>query len=129
MRTDEELCALSERVLYSIEMLFASATTLLLNANGDLAPPLTATTQNAALESFVLHFRALHEFLWRSSNKRFKRDGRAADFFDDPEFWSAIRPCEEITVLAGPARVGREVAHITYGVGATEPAWMADSAR
>lgn len=100
-------------------MLYSTAS-ILQTAEGRELPPVF---RNSLLEAFVVHFRALHEFLWKAREQRHKSDARAADYFE-PGVWAKIRPGEEATVLRGPARVGREVAHLTYRRKLPADEWM-----
>lgn len=70
---------------------------------------------NALLESFVVHFRCLNDFLWRDRGKHNPRDAFAADFCSRGA-WKDVReglPQEALSQVR-PRRFGREVMHLTY---------------
>ncbi len=69
--------------------------------------------RNALLESFVIHFRALVDFLYRPKNAH--PDGMAAeDFLGDKTDWTEARPT--ISPILDSSRHGahKEIAHLTY---------------
>jgi hypothetical protein len=110
-RSDPELRALSDHVLYEVQMLFALTERLgshIAMADSELP----WDVEMAFLESFTLHARNLIEFLWPDGPRR-KEDGIAADFFEPGE-WARIRPPRETTLDQVPERVGREIVHMTY---------------
>ncbi len=67
---------------------------------------------NAVLESFTLHARALLDFLY--TEKPQADDEIAEDYFDDPLQWPNARPEETESLKMIHKRVGKEVAHLTY---------------
>jgi hypothetical protein len=72
---------------------------------------LDATLQNALLESFTVHARALLDFLYGPRHKR--DDALASDFFDD-DMWEQQRPPLSGRLGDLNHRVGKEIAHLTY---------------
>jgi hypothetical protein len=67
---------------------------------------------NALLESFTIHARALLDFLYAEKPKL--DDVIAEDYFADPAQWESIRPAKTTTLQTVHRRVGKEVAHLTY---------------
>jgi len=73
--------------------------------------------RNAFLIAFAIHARNLLDFFYAPSGpKRWPRedDVIAEDFFDNPIEWWNSRPTKSQYLLALGARVGKEVAHLTY---------------
>jgi hypothetical protein len=64
---------------------------------------------NALLESFLLHARALLAFLYANTPRL--DDVVAEDFIPD---WGSKRPTEPATLSQVHFRVGKELAHLTY---------------
>ena len=80
---------------------------------------------NAVLESFTLHARALLDFLYADKPK--VDDVIAEDYFDVPSDWLATRPNKTKLLGVIHKRVGKEVAHLTYArldVTAQEKQWQ-----
>ena len=67
---------------------------------------------NALLESFVIHVRALMDFLYNDNPQ--PDDVIAEDYFSSADEWRKMRP--ELTELLklSKRRAGKEVAHLTY---------------
>ncbi len=105
MRSEPELRALSEHLLYEIEMLFRAGGWL--SSDG-----LPWEIEMALLESFTVHARALIDFLWRDSS-RHQDDGFAAHYFE-PEEWAKLRRPMEPTLNGIRDRVGEEIVHLSY---------------
>ena len=105
--TSERLRAACDHLFYEVWMLEDLPRCLAL----ELAQELSA--QNALLESFTIHARALLAFLYPPDNPR-KSDVLAEDFFDDPEEWNRLRPPKAAVLDQVNTRVGREIAHLTY---------------
>lgn len=68
---------------------------------------------NALLESFVIHFRALLDFFHPPANAK-SDDVLATDFFADPNEWERVRPPLSDVLKRGRARAHKEIAHLTY---------------
>jgi hypothetical protein len=71
--------------------------------------------RNAVLEAFVLHGRALVDFLWTAVEKRhFQTDVLAADYFDPSSDWTL--PEEPVPALLDPlnGRANVQIAHLSY---------------
>ena len=114
MRSRDELRALSEHVLYEVEMLFQVANRL--RAHTDDTERLPWELENACIESFALHCRVLIDFVWKDPDPqgRFPDDAFAADFLH-PGVWAEIRERIQQSKLDGVAqRTGAEVAHLSY---------------
>jgi hypothetical protein len=67
--------------------------------------------RNALLESFVIHYRALYDFFYLPRSKG--DDMIAADFFDSPDTWAALRPAAT-QLMQARKRAGKEIVHLTY---------------
>lgn len=105
-RTIEDLRGSSEHLYYEISMFEATAWVL---ASGVFGP---GPATNAFLESFTVHVRALMQFFY--PNHPCSNDVLATDFFDNPDAWLKVRG-ELPQVLADVnARVGKEIAHLSY---------------
>jgi len=75
--------------------------------------------QNALLESFIIHVRALLDFFYTDVPK--SDDIVAIDYFSDKERWITIRPELSRTLRIARKRAGKEVAHLTYARLKTSP--------
>jgi len=67
---------------------------------------------NALIESFVIHVRALIDFLYPNGPK--KDAVIAADFFNIQEDWVKLRPDESEILKKARKRAHKEVAHLSY---------------
>jgi hypothetical protein len=67
---------------------------------------------NALLESFVIHARALLDFLYAERPR--SDDVIAEDFLSSPNDWPKIRPPKTDLLKTIHRRVGKEAAHLTY---------------
>lgn len=67
---------------------------------------------NAMLESFAIHVRALIHFFYAENPQR--DDVVAAHFFVDPARWKAICPPMTRVLAVAKKRADKEVAHLTY---------------
>ena len=106
-RADDELRAVSEHLQYEVGMFLTLARTLATGALGD------GVLHNAALESFTVHARALLDFLF-TDNAR-EDDVLADDFLGGQRTWAGIRGDAPPILADVRQRVGKEVAHLTYG--------------
>lgn len=110
-----ELHALSEHVLYEVQVLFGAAAMLERHTTvpGSKLPWLEHIV---TLEACVLHARSLVEFLFRepSGKVTWRDDGLAAHFFAPGE-WGRLCPPRESTLDRVSKRVGKEIAHLNYG--------------
>ncbi len=67
---------------------------------------------NALLESFGIHVRALIWFFYADSPR--KDDVIAEDFFSTPTEWQTARPPITQVLEKAKKRAGKEIAHLTY---------------
>jgi len=111
-RSDEELVAVSEHLLYEIQMLFGTAQALSTVGPSNGKDSRIWATRNALLESFTIHARILLYFLY--SAKPRPSDVIAEDFFDNGSTWLQKRPAKSQLLTTIHSRVGKEVAHLTY---------------
>lgn len=105
-RTDKELEEASNHLHYEFFMLNSVARAL---ASGIAAQ---GWLGNALLESFVIHFRALHGFFYPPNTAK-KDDVIADDYFDD-DAWQKLRPELSEGIIRAKKRADKEVAHLTY---------------
>ena len=106
-KTQEELVAASEHVLYEVNMLRATA--------GLIANDFAAGNpwlHNALLESFLVHARNLIQFLY--PERPFKTDVLAKHFFDEPERWDSLGGDLPEGLKSVARRANKLLAHITY---------------
>jgi len=104
--TPAELGEASNHLYYEVWMLESTASVL---ATGRLEQGPFA---NALLESFIIHVRAVMDFLY--AHKPQEDDVKAEDFFDTPDQWINTRPQLSQTLSTAKYRAGKEVAHLTY---------------
>ena len=67
---------------------------------------------NALLESFVIHLRALIDFLY--SDRPREDDVIAEDYFLNADDWIKFRPEQSEVLKLAKRRAGKEIAHLTY---------------
>jgi hypothetical protein len=109
---DERLRAMSEHVLYEIEMFGRVTDALTPELWRDVPTFLADTAQNAFVESFTIHVRGLHDFLFATPRDD---DASAADWFPGAEAeWLEARGPEPEVLRTARRRTGKEIAHITY---------------
>ena len=106
-RSNQELVEALEHLRYEYSMLLAVSAALRSNLASD---PLL---RNVLLESFVIHFRALVDFLYRPDNAR-PDDMAAEDFLGDKTDWSEVRPTISPILDSSRRRAHKEIAHLTY---------------
>jgi len=107
VRSIEELREVSNHLYYEIMMLVAVANGLALGIFGEGA------VSNALLESFVVHVRAVMDFLY-APEKPQTDDVIAEDFFQTSESWRQLRPSLSESLSQAKRRAGKEIAHLTY---------------
>ena len=105
-QTKETLRSASEHLFYEYWMFNCLTQSMMSGIFGQGA------INNAVLESFTLHARALLDFLY--SEKPKADDVLADDYFDDPVQWSSVKPEKTETLKMVHTRVGKEIAHLTY---------------
>ncbi len=112
-RNKKELLRASEQLYYEFWMLTSVAQGL---ASG---MAVRGWLQNALLESFIIHVRALLDFFYTNDPK--SDDIVALDYFSDKELWKTLRPTLSRTLRIAKKRAGKEVAHLTYARLKTSP--------
>jgi hypothetical protein len=103
---------LSEHVLYECEMLEAVVALLGGAALNRLDGRTNVAVENALVESFGMHVRALIEFLYTDSPKR-PDDGIAADLVSDVGMWTDEREAMPAALSDAKRRADKEIAHVT----------------
>jgi hypothetical protein len=85
-------------------------------------------TNNALLEAFGIHVRALLDFFYgleifekRKKYNRHPDDVFAEDFFDSTKHWRDIRPQIPVDFNTIRRRVNKEIAHITFEGAKVQP--------
>jgi hypothetical protein len=107
----DDLRALTEHLLYEVQMTFSLAAWLV-HTQGTV---LNQTARNAEVEAFTIHVRQLIDFLWMEQPQDEKhRNAFAADYFARGE-WDTLRPARPAVLDSALRRkVGWGVAHLTY---------------
>jgi len=105
-RTESELQEASDHLYYEIWMLTSLAHGIGTGIAGQ------GPIANALLESFVVHVRALMDFLYNDNPK--PDDVIAEDYFENAEEWRKLRPVLSESLKQAKRRAGKEVAHLTY---------------
>ena len=118
-RSDVELIAISEDLLYEISMLFGTAEALATSVEPDESDVGARTVHNALLESFAIHTRVLLDFLY--GNPRPPDDVTAGDFFDSADRWKKSRPAKPEWFDSIRRGVAKRVAHLSYVRSDIEP--------
>ena len=112
-RTAAELCALSEHVLYEVQMLFAMADHLRDHVKG--IKPLPWGIEMACIESFAVHSRVLYKFVWHDPKPNAKHQDCFASEFFPPGEWVETRNRVQKSKLDGLwDRTGAEIVHLSY---------------
>ncbi len=106
VRTVDELLEASNHLHYEVWMLSSLANGIASGIPGQ------GPIANALLESFVIHVRAIMDFLYADNPQA--DDVIAEDFFGDPEQWKKTRPALSQSLSQAKRRAGKEVAHLTY---------------
>lgn len=104
---NDRLRKASDHLFYEIAMLNGLAQGLASGIAGE------SVINNALLESFAVHARALLDFLYRDE-PRYEDDVVAQHFFATPEQWANARSAKTKTLERVHRRVAKEVAHLTY---------------
>jgi hypothetical protein len=111
-RTNNELLAASEHLLYELQMLFGTAKLLASMDSSRNEDVETRITYNALLESFAIHVRALLDFLYNDGP--LKDDIVASDYFDSG-YWFLKRPNKpSLLEKVHKNIINKLVAHLTY---------------
>ena len=98
----------SDILFYEVDMLIETGRVLASVMTGQ-----PRVIKNAVLESFTLHTRVLLDFLYLDKPK-WPDDVMALHFLDEPNKWKTNRPEKSQILESVHARVGTEVAHLTY---------------
>jgi hypothetical protein len=106
----ERLRAMSEHILYEVEMFGQTIDLLTPEIWQDVPAFLAHGAHNALIESFTIHVRALHDFLYAEPRGDV---ASAADYFPAGD-WPEIRPPEPEILREARRRTGKEIAHLTY---------------
>jgi hypothetical protein len=83
-----------------------------LDATGQPLRRPVVRSSNAFLESFTIHSRALVQFFFAATPKT--DDVIAEDYFQNTETWRSLRGSLPAALNPVNARVGKEIAHLTY---------------
>jgi len=102
----EELQESSNHLFYEVWMFISLANGLASGIFGE------GPIVNALLESFVIHVRAIMDFLYAERPQ--SDDVIAEDFFASPEEWKNMRPMLSEALSQAKRRAGKEIAHLTY---------------
>ena len=106
-RSVDELLKASDALFYELSMFNSLVRGMLSEIAGD------SVINNALLESFAIHVRALLGFFY-SDNRTHPDDIVADDFFADPTHWMSIRPAKTVILEKAHKRASKEIAHLTY---------------
>jgi len=106
-RSDEVLRAASDHLCYEYWM-FRELTAGL--ATGTIQP---GWLHNALVESWVVHLRAIVDFVFPPKSVN-PDDVVAADFFDRPSDWEAALPAMSEALTRGRRRAAKEIVHLSY---------------
>jgi hypothetical protein len=109
-RSDEDLVAISEHLLYEIDLLYKTARVLA--TFGHAQDSKAIIIRNALLESFAIHTRNLIDFFYQ--DKPNSDQVIAQDFFDNGDLWVQQRPTKSQFLKKTSIRVHKEVAHLSY---------------
>jgi hypothetical protein len=126
-RTRGERRAISEHLLFELQMVFLMADRLRRHLCGEFALPEDIKT--ACIDSLVIHVRSLEEFIWGNPQDEHPHDALASDFFSDGEWEETRKRIQNSSLRKVAQRAGREVAHLSYRrLGMTEEArrWRFD---
>jgi hypothetical protein len=107
-RSDEQLRKASDSLIYEIWMFRGLAKDI----EGKLSSGL-GVVSNAVLDSFLIHTRALLNFLYTPKNPH-KNDVLAEHYFLASEEWLKIRPEKSEFLDNVQTRINTSVAHISY---------------
>jgi hypothetical protein len=110
--TENDLRELLPHICYEVKMLLMTDLLLLREQDNprDRNSPPDWTIHNALFESHTVHARALFAFFFQGPNK--PEDAVASDYVRD---WPRIRPKPAAILNTVSPRVGKEIAHLTYG--------------
>jgi hypothetical protein len=115
-RTEQELKDASEHVKYEIHMLMATASFL-----SKYAGAADQVTQNAYIESFVLHLRNLIDFFYPPQDA--KDLMLAEHYVSSVANWNDTRPAMTERLLDAKRRANKLAAHLSYKRIVTDKRW------
>jgi hypothetical protein len=124
-RSDEELRELGEHVLWHARQFCFLAIHLEERQGGHGVTRFDYPLDAAALEAFLIHTRALADFLWGSPGRRRRDDAFAADYFVADAAASKWRGQGTLPGWYGHVRdpIGYGIAHVSYKCLALSQAW------
>lgn len=105
-RTITELQKASNHLFYEINMFQSLVSGMASGISG------SSVINNALLESFAIHVRALVKFFYDENPH--KDDVIAEDFYLKGMDWKSIRPEKTAILIQVENRANKEVAHLTY---------------
>ena len=105
-RSSKELDEALVHIKYELNMLILVANGLASRIFGKSA------MNNSVVESFAIHSRNLIDFLW--ADKPNNDHVIAEDYFQDPGYWTKIRPAIPDILKKARIRAHKEIAHISY---------------
>lgn len=113
-RTIAELRAMSDELLYELQMLFGSAQTLRDDIQGPEKGSRPWAERMASFEAFAIHARVLEAFLWDKPSRRHPDDALAIDFFPDGVWEETRKRIQRSELDDLRDRAGHEIAHLSY---------------
>lgn len=121
----DALAEVQEHLAYEVRMLFESAFALQQSSAETSTDTLLWCRHNALLEAFLIHARALIDFLYPPQASD-KDDVFARHFLDNPSTWSRKRSRIPPLLKSVRDRANKEVAHLTYtrvSIGPEDKRW------
>jgi len=103
--TDDVLREASNHLQYEYWMLVSIANALASGASAG------GWLNNALIESFAIHYRALYDFFYSIPKGD---DAYAGHYFDSEDEWEKLRPPETDLLKKSKRRTAKEIAHLTY---------------
>src|ERR1700683_1997964 len=98
-RTRVDRRAISDHLLFELQMMFLMADRLRRHLSGELVLPDDVKT--ACIESLVIHVRSLEEFIWGNPKADHPHDALASDFFADGEWEETRRRIQNSSLRKG----------------------------
>jgi hypothetical protein len=105
-RTENELQRSLDNLSYEISMFQRLTQGMLSGIAGE------GVINNALLESFAIHVRALLGFFYSENSQ--DDDVIAEDFFLEPDKWKNNRPLKTETLKNANRKANKEIVHLTY---------------
>lgn len=119
------LAKTQEHLQYEVRMLFETMIALQNLPRTDSPTPEQWCTNNALIESFLIHARALIDFLYTHPSPK-KRDVLAKHFLEDPAKWKKEHYNLPPLLHEARERAHKEVAHLSYmraSIGLDDKKW------